>query len=369
MPSLIPTPKELDALIRAEVAEARRAGDADGADAAALWAVLARAWDGALRPLLAAGLMDTLDRDGDGVITEEELDAAREVLMTVITVQFVGAALGAFAAHLARSYEAARTAALQADAVQAWLALAQRAAVAPPAGGPPAPPGPTLPAGPGGVRTILRLGGPDERAIAWLQRHQVYWVKDYGVRHVHGRIAEVAEKILREGLSRDHAAREMQAAMGGVYERGLSYWKLVASAAVQRSRELGRLSAYERAGVTEVYVDAVHDRRTSDICEYLHPPGQRYGRRILVADLIRQRDALLAIDPGAPGAADRVVEVSPWLPLARVKALVEANGGDIPAALGAPPYHGFCRTVTVVRPPERRALPPAQDRRQLPAAS
>jgi hypothetical protein len=186
------------------------------------------------------------------------------------------------------------------------------------------------------------LGGPDERALAWLAEDSAFYIRSYADRRTVDRIRAAGDEILSAGLSRQRAGELFAERLEATYGQGQRYWTLLAANVTTRSREYGRIAGYVAAGVTEVYVSAVRDRRTSDVCKYLD------GRRVSVADLVAQRDAVLAITEPRD-----IRTVAPWRTVDEVRALVQANGGEVPASVGVPPYHAHCRTRTTLRPPRR----------------
>lgn len=198
----------------------------------------------------------------------------------------------------------------------------------------------SIPEPPGGIRLRVAFGLVDERAIAWVHDTNLFYIRGFYSDTLAVNVRRLAERAIREGLSRDAAGALFGRELGPVFGQSLNYWRGTAAAITTRAREFGRISAYEAAGTVVVYPSAVRDRRTSEVCDYLH------GRPILVADLVAQRDRLLAItDPL------ELKTVAPWRPVEEVRRLVEANGGVIPESVGGPIYHFHCRTRSVVTKP------------------
>lgn len=316
------TPAELRALLKAEAADARAeaeaTGDVGAVQEAALFTALALSWERALRPVLAAA--ESFDADGDGALDPDEVEALKAAVLAAVSLGFAGSALARFGAAVAESYETARRDVIVDNGLRASVGFALRAT--------------------------------DERAVAALARSHGWYVTNAGERRVEPEVEAVARRVLSGaedggGLSRDDAGAALRDGLGGVYARGLTYWRLLANAAVQESREFGRLSAYEAAGVEHVYLDAVRDRRTSGVCEFLD------GRRIAVADMAAVRDRVLAARPEDRPDVNRWWGDRDVAPGGRLRALVERAGGDVPAEVGTPGYHGHCRTRTVVKPPRR----------------
>lgn len=177
---------------------------------------------------------------------------------------------------------------------------------------------------------------PDRRAITWLHQHEMYWTRTHFTREWTGRISNLAEVAIKNGLSRHDAGLFFRDTLGGAFSGETdSYWSLVADAITTRSRSFGSVEAFVKAGVTRYEVDAVIDHRTSEICEYMD------GKQFEVADAVAVRDAMIA----APTPEDAKL-IMPW---AKPVDVVDRPPADL-AAMGvlAPPFHGNCRSRLVI---------------------
>ena len=179
----------------------------------------------------------------------------------------------------------------------------------------------------------------DARALDWLQRHHVYWVRHHYDRHLAEDVLSLGEQAILEGMSRREAGRLFREALGRRLGQSQLYWEMFANHVVTRSQELGRVEGYERAGVRYLQIRAVLDHRTSCICRNLH------GRIIEVDKAARLARRLVAADD-----PEDVKRIAPWEPCERVMGVPSA---ELPEHLALPPYHFGCRTRTVVwKPPE-----------------
>lgn len=340
-----PTPPlsrdEIESVLADALAEAEADADADGMPGALLlaeaWAALALLWDDALRPLLDNSVLlayveDVADPDGDGRVERETLaafaGAVSAAVASALTVTFLATALAPFVARVSRAYREARgfTAAL--PAVAAWTATG--------AGTPESP----------GVRVEAVLGGPDRAALAWLRQYAGFWVREAHGRRVEPALRAATERVLSGRMSLDDAAEELSAALRGVHRSGLSYWRLVASASVSRAQSLGRLAAFEAAGVPGGYVSIVRDDRTSEVSTFMR------GRFVPLETMRQVRTRLLAgTNP------EEWKRASPWwfdkdvAPGGALRRMVEANGGEVPPEAGMIPWHPHDRDVLLIRPP------------------
>ena len=185
-----------------------------------------------------------------------------------------------------------------------------------------------------GLSTSFNL--PDRRAISWLHQHEMYWTRTHFTREWTGRIGNLAETVIRDGLSRRDAGIFFQNTLGEAFRgESESYWSVVADAVTTRSRSFGSTEAFVKAGITRYEVDAVVDHRTSEICRYLD------GKQFEVADAVRVRDAMIAAE--TPEAAKLIM---PW---AKPVDVVDKSTVAL-AAMGvlASPFHGNCRSRLVI---------------------
>lgn len=182
------------------------------------------------------------------------------------------------------------------------------------------------------LRRDPALNFVDQNAIRALEEFNLYPVKHFYDDHLQGKIVEFGTQIIRDGLPLDEAGKLFEEEFKDKYESfSWRYWQGYANNLVTRSREMGALGGYERAGITHVEIRAVMDRRTTEICRHLH------GRIIPVAPLYDQRDALLeATDP------DQVREIAPFFKSGETQGKATAD-----MSIGMPPYHFNCRTLTM----------------------
>jgi hypothetical protein len=117
-----------------------------------------------------------------------------------------------------------------------------------------------------------------------------------------------------------------------------AYWELLADHIATKTREMGRVTGYERAGVQYVQVRAQLDDRTTKICRDMH------GRVISVAKLSAQRASYL----DAVARDDTTSAKEAWTMHAAATDYSRAATTALPPATASPPYHFRCRTITVI---------------------
>jgi len=197
---------------------------------------------------------------------------------------------------------------------------------------------------------------PNQKALAWLEEDQMYWVKNRYDDELRQRLLDGAKDVIQEGQSLEQQGKNFGALLSDTYKGNKSYWEGLSNHIVTRSREFARVDGYNEAGITKVEIHAVMDSRTSEICKALN------GKIIEVSVLSKQRDALMkAKDPEAvkeiaPFWSDKMTAES-FGPLEKAyvdfknkikKAIgMEIKKDDLPKGIGMPPYHYNCRTITL----------------------
>lgn len=178
---------------------------------------------------------------------------------------------------------------------------------------------------------------PDLDALDVLKTGNLYWVGNSWNIRTQNLLASALEDYFTEGMTREQLAARFARDFAGLTDRGRAYWETLADHTATKTREMGRVTGYERAGIARVQLRARLDERTTPVCRQMH------GRIIPVARMRAQRDAYLAAvasrnEPAARAAremhgADADLSATPTSALGRGTA--------------APPYHFRCRTVTV----------------------
>jgi len=190
----------------------------------------------------------------------------------------------------------------------------------------------------------------DEKAIDVLHEHNLYWVRNYYDNNLSEKVQQLGEQVMREGLSRHEAGQLFEKELAETYQQyGTRYWEGYANHAVTRSREISSVSAYEKAGTLKIVINAIIDRRTSEICRGMN------GKVFTIKRFVDQRDKLLnATDP------EDVKHIAPWYRAREAadgetieinidgawKNLSTMDGVDVPSDIALPPYHFDCRTTT-----------------------
>ncbi len=180
------------------------------------------------------------------------------------------------------------------------------------------------------------FGLPDLDSLAVVERGNLFWVGQHWNSFTHEKFYGALTEYFDKGMTREQLAARMADDFASLSERGSVYWEMVADHAATKTREIGRVTGYERAGVRRVRIRAHIDENTTEICRRLN------GKVIRVSRMQRQRDRYL--DAIAHMDTERAKKVWPMMGDKQAEKIKD----QVPANVGMPPYHFRCRTITVV---------------------
>lgn len=187
------------------------------------------------------------------------------------------------------------------------------------------------------VGTSLAFMRPDQDALDVLSRANTFWVGNLWDTGPRGKIVTLLEEYFTTGLTRDALARRLAEDFAGVSANSLHHWRSVANSLATRTREIGRVSGYERSGIQQIKIKAILDDRTTTVCRHLH------GRVLTVTGLRTQAEAWME----ASSRGDRITAFRVWPFIGDDEDLSQTPTRDL-QGIGMPPYHhGNCRTITV----------------------
>lgn len=178
---------------------------------------------------------------------------------------------------------------------------------------------------------------PDQDALDVLARANNFWIGDAWQTGPRNKVVALLDEYFTTGLTREALARRLAEDFAGVSENTLHHWRSVANALATRTREIGRVSAYERAGIEAIQIKAILDDTTTTVCRHLH------GRVIPVPVLRGQAEAWME----ASTKGNKPASFKAWRFHGDDDDLSATPTADL-RGVGMPPYHhGNCRTVTV----------------------
>lgn len=189
----------------------------------------------------------------------------------------------------------------------------------------------------------IAFGRPDLDALDQLAQGNLYWVGNSWNAETWDKVGGALDDYFRKGMTRQQLLERMAGDFAGLTERSQLYWNILADHTATRTREMGRVSGYERAGIEYVQVRAHLDARTSRVCRAMH------GRIIPVERLSAQRAAYLS----AMQDRDLVRAKQAWVMHGEADAeeLTGQSTAKLQASTASPPYHLRCRTITVLYAP------------------
>ncbi|MBC7954073.1 MAG: hypothetical protein H7Z12_19925 [Rhodospirillaceae bacterium] len=189
------------------------------------------------------------------------------------------------------------------------------------------------------VGVDIAFGRPDFDALKLIQKDNLHWVANSWNARNNTIFRKALDDYFREGMTREQLIQRFAEEFPALAAKGKVYFELLADTAATKTREMGRVTGYERAGVEYVQIRAHLDHRTSEICRNMH------GRVIPVRRLSDQRDNYL--DAVRRGDVLGAKDAWAWQGDKAAAKLQDAKTKDIPANIASPPYHARCRTITV----------------------
>lgn len=180
----------------------------------------------------------------------------------------------------------------------------------------------------------------DKNALDFFARHDQHF---FGKQFEH--YSPLLRKVVQDELKGTRAyskevVTNVKKALGDAFEHPTikDYYDLCIRNAVNKSRNYGRIFQYERLGIGMVEIVAILDSKTSAICREMN------GRRIEVAILADHVREVLQTP------MDELKEKFAWPSPEQIRSFEGLNTREIMDKINCklPPYHGRCRTTTVI---------------------
>jgi hypothetical protein len=184
----------------------------------------------------------------------------------------------------------------------------------------------------------IAFGRPDLDTLDIVGRANLYWVGNSWNAYVDGLFRDALQDYFRDGMTRVQLTERFARDFAGLSERGIVYYEMLADHTATRTREMGRVTGYERAAVEYVQVRAHLDERTTAFCRHMH------GRVIAVTRLAEQRAEYLS----AVERRDTEAAKAAWVMHGEGDDFSRLPTGQLPRGTAGPPYHFRCRTITVI---------------------
>lgn len=177
---------------------------------------------------------------------------------------------------------------------------------------------------------------PDLDALDVLKKGNLYWVGESWNTHTKGKIDAILTEYFDKGMTREGLTARIADDFATVTGRSHIYFEILADHMATKTREIGRVTGYERAGIELVQVRAHLDERTTPVCRHMH------GRIIEVRKMRAQVDEHL--DAAARGNVDAMKRS--WT-MHGAEADLSGTPTNALKGTACPPYHFRCRTITV----------------------
>lgn len=198
-----------------------------------------------------------------------------------------------------------------------------------------------------GRQTSIQIGfgGLDARYDQVLIAQNLFWLQNHHQDGLGKSIMELTARSMDEGLTARELGNQLKAAFQESVKGSQAYFEKLALHSMQRVREIGHITGYEKAGAVAYEIVAVMDERTSDICAALN------GKVFPLEQAVAVRDAILDVDlsAGPEAAKEYLKQVSPWVKESQVVYNDKLEPVGIEGAhTPFPPFHWGCRTTTAM---------------------
>lgn len=196
-----------------------------------------------------------------------------------------------------------------------------------------------------GVKEVSKSAGVDIAfdptdfdALDIVKDSNLFWIENHWNGFTRGLFNDALTDYFTEGMSREQLARRFAEDFAPLSKKGQVYWELMADHTATKTREMGRVTGYDRAGISAVQVRANLDHKTTPVCREMH------GRVITTNSMVKQRgDYLAAISKRDHGRAKAA-----WTMHSSPDAVAGKRTSKLPVGTAMPPYHFRCRTITVM---------------------
>ncbi len=217
------------------------------------------------------------------------------------------------------------------------------------------------------------LNALDRRMVDHVVRTQTNFVRDPAGTRLQAFSQTARATVasgLERGLGRDEIAAELaEAAQAQLLTRTSAYWEVVAGAFVSNARSFGQLSGFAEAGIQRYRIEAVMDKRTTEVCRYLDDKVFEVGdalRRFDRLDRLERPEDIRREQPWVrtstdPATGQRSMYVNRDGERVRIGDIVRSAVGTsddasefartvsnaelVDLGVSWPPYHGLCRST------------------------
>ncbi|WP_143005579.1 hypothetical protein [Desulforhopalus singaporensis] len=192
-----------------------------------------------------------------------------------------------------------------------------------------------------GVKIVWNLA--DQKTLKVLDTNLMFWIGSYYDDNLSEGFKATLQDFFEGGYNRKDLAELMKVHFRELGTKPDHYWNLLADHTATKTREIGRVSGYEQAGIKTVRIKAHLDEKTTEVCRRMH------DQVIEVTYLNRQMDKYLAACETKD--KEKIKASWPWISDAQAERSLASSKGikrQIKRGkIGLPPYHARCRTITV----------------------
>ncbi len=184
---------------------------------------------------------------------------------------------------------------------------------------------------------------PDTKSLRVLNDNTLFWIGEYYSDNVQESLKATMQDYFTGGYNRKELATLMRVHFKDLVNKPKSYWDLLADHICTKTREIGRVSGYEQAGIEVVRIRARIDDRTTEFCRRVH------GHILSIRDMRGMVDRYL--EACETQDKEKIKKAWPWWSdkdsANRLRSPDDINKWISRGKIGPPPYHARCRTITV----------------------
>ena len=134
-------------------------------------------------------------------------------------------------------------------------------------------------AGAKGTGVSIAWGKPDLKSLNTLNKTSRFWIGSHYDDNLQEGFKAVLQDFFEGDYDRAALAELMEVHLSGIAINSKAYWNLLADHTATKTREIGRVSGYEQAGIERVIWRSRIDGKTSKLCKQMD--GEVLETRIL----------------------------------------------------------------------------------------
>lgn len=206
---------------------------------------------------------------------------------------------------------------------------------------------------------LERFGFRDQQVVDMMNKNHKVLINE-GVEAGINNFQKKARNVLTDALERNLPQKEVTAALKeavGTTVGNDSYWNVVGSSWMNRSRNWSNLETFDSAGIKNYQILAIIDERTSDVCRGLNGKTFSVGSQIKILEKASQATDLDAFKKEVPwlrsftdedGKSVVGIKTGNRFKKITVDGKLQGKSSTLQKkGFAMPPFHGLCRTTVI----------------------